>query len=203
MATAKLREFLETLKDGEMFSARDVLHFSRRRGTLYCALYRLNKSGEIFRVAQGLYIKGNRTAAKPTVTQIAHAKAQAFFKTVAEISIDFARGIGIEVQASAEAIFATNGRSSTIWSCHGPIQFVGASLRKIALQDSTVGVQLRTMWHLGRNSDPAHFVQHAAVQWSESNWQETDARFKLLPYWLAALLALPLSNAGRSPVLLG
>ena len=152
MATAKLREFLESLRDGEMFTARDVLHFSKRRGTLYGALYRLNKSEEIFRVAQGVYIKGSKNSPKPTIAQIAHTKAQAFCKTVALVSIDFARLIGIDVRATAEAVFATNGRSSTIWSCHGPIQFVGASLRKIALQDSPTGVELRTMWHLDRKS---------------------------------------------------
>lgn len=202
MATAKLREFLKSLRDGEMFTARDVLHFSRRRGTLYGALYRLNKSGEIFRVAQGIYIKGSINAPKPTIAQIAHTKAQAFCKTITEISLNFARRIGIEVEAATEAVFATNGRSSTIWSCHGPIQFVGASLRKIALHDSQTGVELRTMWHLGRHSNLLRFKLNADKQWSQNNWQESDARFKLLPYWLAALLALPLSDAGMNPVLL-
>jgi hypothetical protein len=201
MATAKLREFLKRMNDGEMFSARDVLRLSRRRKTVYAALWRLNKKGEIFRVAQGLYIKGGENAPKPTVTEIAHAKASAFFKTVAEISADFARRVGIEFKAKSRAIFATNGRSSIIRSCHGPIQFIGASLRKIALQDSLVGVQLRTVWHWGRHSDPAP-VRIAAIRWSDANRQECDSRFELLPYWLADMLALPFENRSRTPVLL-
>lgn len=202
MATAKLRKFLEKLQDGDMFAARDVLHLHRRANTVYGALYRLTKAGAIFRVAQGLYIKGNERTPKPTIAQIAHAKAEAFCKAITDISAEFARAMGIEFEAKSEAIFATNGRSSLIQSCHGPIQFVGASLRKTALQDSPLGIQLRTMWHLGRHADPAPFVQMAVTQWSEVDWDESNARFKLLPYWLSAMLALPLVRPGNGGFLL-
>lgn len=198
MATARLRKFLKNMQVGEMFAARDVLNFSRRRPTVYGALYRLNKLGEITRVAQGLYIKGSENSPKPTVSEIAHAKARAFCKTVREIGLAFARGIGIEIETKSQSIFATSGRSYTIKSCHGPIQFVGVSLRKIALQDSDTGIELRTMWHFGRRADPAPFIQNAA-QWSENSRQESDPRFKLLPYWLSSML--PLVNTGRSPIL--
>ena len=197
--TARLREFLKEKKDGEMFAARDVLNFSRRRPTVYAALYRLNKLGEVTRVAQGLYIKGGDHLPKPSVSEIAHAKAHAFCKNVAQIGLNFARRIGIEIAAKSLAIFATSGRSYTIWSCHGPIQMVGVSSRKIALQDSDLGIELRTMWHFGRRADSAPFQQNAA-RWSESNRQQNDPRFGLLPYWLSAML--PLLNTGRSPLLI-
>ncbi len=108
MATAKLKKFLEKLQDGDMFAARDVLHLHRRANTVYGALYRLAKAGAIFRVAQGLYIKGNERTPKPTIAQIAHAKAQAFCKTITDISAEFARAMGIEFEANAPVLVVRN-----------------------------------------------------------------------------------------------
>lgn len=135
-------------------------------------------------------MKGNDFTPKPSVAQIAQGKARAFCKTIAEISAEFARRVGIEFVAKSESIFATNGRSCVIRSCHGPIQFVGASARKISMQDSPVGIQLRTVWHLGRQADPAAFIQYVAAEWSDRYWDEGCARFKVLPRWLSAMLAL-------------
>lgn len=202
MATAKIRNLLDRMAEGEMLAARDVLHFSRRPKTVYGALYRLNKAGKIFRLSQGLYMKGNERTPRPSIIEIARAKARAFGKTLTEVSAEFARRMGIEFSPKSEAIFATNGRSCVTRSCHGPMQFVGVSSRKMALQDSSIGVQLRTVWHLGRWTDPALFIQQVVTEWSEGNWNEYDARFKLLPYWLSEKLRLPLSPAGTSHFLL-
>ncbi|MFN8657522.1 MAG: hypothetical protein U0105_14360 [Candidatus Obscuribacterales bacterium] len=202
MAIAEIREFLAPLPDGALIASRQLLHLARNRSAIDMAMSRLNASHEITRVAWGLYKKGGLHAPQPSTTEIAHAKARAFHRIIAHVSAHFAMQVGLPPPDEPADTFATTGRTSRIWSLSGPIQYVGASMRKIRLADSAVGTQLRTMWHMGRHTDPTRFIENAISGWTEDNWDEYAARFHQLPKWLSDLFALPAQRPGNRHFLL-
>lgn len=202
MAMAEIRQVLEKLPDGATIANRQLLHLAKNRSAIDMALSRLNAQKEITRTAWGLYIKGDRSIQQPSIAEIAKAKARIFHKIIARVSAHFAEQIGLPLPEQPAETFAINGRTSRIWSSQGPIQYVGASMRKIVLADSKVGTELRTMWHLGQKSDPAPFIQRTITTWSESDWDECAARVHQLPEWLSKILALPAFRPGSTQFLL-
>lgn len=202
MAIEEIRELIESIPEGAMIATRQVLHLAKNRGAIDTALSRLHANKEITRIAWGLYIKGGPNTPQPSITEIALAKARVFHKIIASVSAQFAREVGLPQQEPPAEMFAVSGRSSRIWTSQGPIQYVGASMRKLVLTDSTVGTELRTIWHLGRSSNPVHFLQHTINGWTERDWDECAARFQLLPEWLSKMLALPTSRSGTTQLIL-
>lgn len=202
MAMAEIRELLKELPNGATIASRDVIHLAPERSAVDMAMSRLNAAHEITRVAWGVYIKGDHTTPQPSSEEIARVKARDFNRIIAKVSTEFANQMGLPPPENSAETFATTGRSSRIWSSKGPIQFVGACMRKIVLADSLIGTELRTMWHMGRTADPAPFIQHAVSTWTETNWDECAARFRQLPEWLSRYLALPRFRPGSRQFLL-
>ncbi len=202
MAIAEIREFLAPLPDGALIASRQLLHLAKNRSAIDMAMSRLHALHEVTRVAWGLYKKGGLHAPQPSTAEIARAKARAFHRIIAEVSTQFAIQVGLPPPEQPADVFATTGRNSLIWSSSGPIQFFGASMRKIVLADSAVGTQLRTMWHIGRHTDPTRFIENAISGWTEDNWDEYAARFHQLPKWLSDLFALPAQRPGNRHFLL-
>ncbi len=202
MAIEEIRKLLESVPEGAMIATRQVLHLAKNRGAIDTAMSRLHANKEITRIAWGLYIKGGPNTPQPSIAEIAHAKARAFHKIIASVSSQFARQVGLPQQEFPAEMFAVSGRSSRIWSSQGAIQYVGASMRKLVLRDSQVGTQLRTMWHLGKGSNPALFLEHTINGWTERDWDECAARFEQLPEWLSKMLALPTARTGSTQFIL-
>lgn len=201
MAMGRIRQHLDKLKRGQMFSSRDMVGHGRRNN-VDVSLHRLHKAKVITRVAQGVYIKGDRKTPKPGIEEIATFKGAAFEKTITKISIKLAAALKQDCDRTATAHFTTNGRSSRIRTCHGPIQYMGASLRKASLGDTKVGIALRTAWHLARGHYSSEIFRHTATNWGPKDWDECERRIRVLPQWLSEILGLPSFRLGADNCLL-
>lgn len=196
-----IKEQIEKLELGEMVASRQVLHHGRR-GSVDTAMSTLFKEGFIFRVAQGIYIRGDEHTPRPSADQIARFKSSVFRKEVAPIDIEFARALSFEVDPAIEnGLFATTGRSGRIWTIDGFVHFTGSSLRKIVLSESKIGTELRTIWHMGCGEPTESTMQHVIREWTEMSWDEANSRMAELPQWLAEH-TLKLPRAGPNQLAL-
>jgi hypothetical protein len=199
MSTAEsIRKRIERMRRGEIFTTRDMVHHGKR-GAVDTTLCRLNKNEVITRVAFGVYIKGNPKSPMPSVEKIARTKSNGFRRLISSIDVSLAKKLKFPVEpARCGRLFATSGRSSMLWTIHGFIYFVGASLRKISLAESTIGTELRTIWHLGNRQHLHHAIKHVVDTWTDQCWNEAESRMKELPQWLSEhMLKLPRAGANR------
>lgn len=182
-AAGTIRDCIKKMNVGEIFTTRDMLKHGSRTA-VDNALYKLNKCHAITRVAFGVYIKGNPNTPMPSVHTIARTKSNGFRRMIAPIDVPLAKRLKFPTEAGAKnRLFASTGRSSKIWTVHGFIYFVGTSLRKIALTESKVGSDLRTIWQMGKGKNIDLVTKHV-IGWREEFWDEAHSYAKELPQWL-------------------
>lgn len=196
MGTQIIREVVDGMPEGQIFATRDMLKYGSRNA-VDMTLYRLNASKVITRLTYGLYMKGGPTVLKPPIEEIARLKARAFHRNVVIVSADLAEKLDLPFENEAVGVFATNGRTASIKTCHGTVGFIGGSVRKIIMGDSPVAIALRNAWLLGKR-DKKEWLQKAITEWTSQQWDECDARVKQLPQWLSEWLLLPLNRSGAA-----
>lgn len=197
MAVEKIREHLATIEDGEFFCTRDMLQYGSR-SAVDNALSRMNANHEITRACYGLYLKGDCRNKMPSINEIVRAKAEAFHREIVRVSRAMAEALGFPIDEETSGYFATNGRSSGFWTCHGRVKLVGTALRKVVLGDSPVGVQLRTLWKIGKHCIEQKHVERVSKHWTEAQKDECAARTRQLPQWLTEALGLPQQRPGAA-----
>lgn len=108
--SARLRRFINSLKDREVFTCADVLDFGKR-SAVAVALMRLVRKGIIVRLASGVYMKGDEFDKRPTAVEVAQVKARAFGKS---LSLD-----GNEVVRSLSASDGTDKEQTIEFTIDG------------------------------------------------------------------------------------
>jgi hypothetical protein len=104
----KIRDFIFSLPEGELFTTRDLMKYGSR-----CSvdqnLSRLAQLGVIVRITRGVFMRDTADSKRPSVRAVAYAKAHAFCKDI----IDVPAAYPIEPQSENEKIFlcASSGGS--------------------------------------------------------------------------------------------
>src|SRR5277367_596139 len=111
MYTATLiRRHIHQLKEDKPFSVRDFLNYGSRNAVDQ-VFHRLVKSGQIIRVARGLFVK--HTSPMPSILDVALAKALAFGKTIVTHGSQAAHQLSLCANTADESVYACNGSSSS------------------------------------------------------------------------------------------
>lgn len=110
----RLRRFINSLKDREMFTCSDVLDCGNR-SAIGVALMRLSRKGLITRLASGVYMKGDEYDKKPEPIEVAQVKAKAFGKTLSINGNDVRRSLNTNRGANQDQTieFWIDGYSSS------------------------------------------------------------------------------------------
>jgi len=111
----------------------------------------LVKTGEIIRLARGVFTCAFNGYPNPTDEELAEIKARAFGKTILHHCADEAARLGLPVLANIESTFIISGCSSSFkrWQQNVRIVFRTASANKMRLQNTNAGKVVRALWHLG------------------------------------------------------
>jgi hypothetical protein len=191
MVMAEIRKFIEKLGPKQMVSTRQLLAFGKRP-SVDSATFRLVQNKELLRITPGLFTKYNAAGEIPPAAEIAREKALAFNRDIVPISRELAVSLGCPIDSDAEVYFATNGRTTSfLIQKTRKVQFVGVAPRKIVLGRANIGIQLRTLWLVGRGALNALVVRRLKDGWSLVETRECGSRTKQLPQWLSEWLGLP------------
>ncbi|MBY0357025.1 MAG: hypothetical protein K2W82_03410 [Candidatus Obscuribacterales bacterium] len=184
-AAAWIKRHIACLEDDKPFSTRDFLRYGSR-GAIDQTLWRLVKKGEIVRVARGLFIR--KGAEKPTIKEVAEAKAKAFGRTIIAAGEEVAKKLGlIEAENISETVYAVNGRSSSFRCGEQVIKLQGTSPRKMGLRDDDVGEVIRALWHKGKAECRPEILKDATQFLNRRERQELRDSEYLMPYWMQNL----------------
>jgi hypothetical protein len=196
--TAKIRRHILRIADDKPFSIRDFLAYGSR-SAVDQAVRRLVMNGEIIRVARGLFIKPR--APKPSILDVAIAKAKAFKKTIATHGSSAARILKIADNSNQEYLFACSGHSSSFRYGKIVIRFIGTSARQMHLGNEPVGLVIRALWYLRKEICDIHTASQAVRSFGRIERQQLRESLDIMPDWMKCCFATLLSRG--SPVLLG
>lgn len=189
-ATAFLRKYVAELEEGHIFSTRDVLRFGLR-GAVDQAIRRLVKRKTIVRIVRGLFMKTDGSTPKPSVREVAEAKAKAFAKQLWTHGMEVAQKLGIQQLPRTDAntyVFATDGASSSFRYGKKRIVFLHVAPRKLRLRDRTPGLIIRALWSVSRFAVTAQTVALAVAGLDRKDYLQLRDAPALMPQWLSERL---------------
>lgn len=182
-----IRKFVFKLPKGVIFSTRELLNFGTRAAVDQC-LCRLVKGGDIRRLAWGLFMRDDPDVPMPSTLVIAAEKARAFGKQIITEGSEAARLLGLIKPGDHKIVYATNGRSSSFLHKNIRIHFKGVSAIKFALGDTAVGLAIRALWQLGKESCRPKDIERVTLNFDHKQRLLFKQSRYLMPFWMTNLL---------------
>lgn len=182
--SAFIRRHICRLPKGNPFTTRDMLRYGSRPAVDQ-TLYRMVKSGEILRLARGVFIVESPDAPLPSVLEVAMVKAQSFAKRIVSHGADIAKALGLAQSGNLEPTFSIDGRSSSFRYGSEVIHFKGTSPRKL-LDEGRTGRVIRALWHIGRERCNEYVVMVATASLGFSDRLELRDLSRLMPAWMTS-----------------
>lgn len=180
--TSLIYRHIRGLSKTEMFSTRELLQYGTR-GSVDQALYRMVKSGFIFRLARGVFVRDASKA--PSPKQIAQFKAAVFGRKVFTHAEKVLDSLGLESKPQREYVrLAVNTHSSSFQTYRGRVVLQGIGVRKTKLCESDVGKVLYALWYFGDNRCTDKAVATAIDKFGRTGREELRRSSALVPAWL-------------------
>ncbi len=173
------------MSHGAVFSSADFLSMGTR-AAIDQALHRMMRSGEVARVARGLYASAGQSVDAHTIAQaVAHKTGER---------------IGLVPCAGTHDVHVvpTSGQSRTVKAVGSTLQFRRMSQRKVQLAASPTGRTLLELWDRGQANLTTTEIKRATGDWS---MQDINSFATLIPAWLRT--AIEQTNAPRKSTKIG
>jgi hypothetical protein len=180
--TSLIYRHVRGLPKTTMFSTRELLQYGTR-GAVDQVLYRMVKTGFIFRLARGIFIRDASKA--PSAKQIAQFKAETFGGTVFPHAEKVLNDLEIQSKPKREYFrFVVNRRSSSFQTYKGRVVLQGIGVRKAKLCEHDAGRVLYALWYLGDRICTKDIVASAINGFGRTDREELRRSSALMPAWL-------------------
>jgi len=191
MASAHIRREIWKKGSNELFCNRDFLVYGSR-ALVDKVLSDLAKSGDIIRMAWGVYCRQVEQTVLPSVAEVLKFKANVFCRTIKQPIDGAAARIGLNSKRPPEDhTFITDSSTSSflIFSQEGEttrVHFKKASARKMALADNLIDGAIKILWSLSQPLDKTRLRQVLRkLGMSKNDEQELRRKAKMMPAWVA------------------
>jgi hypothetical protein len=187
-ATAFIRRFVFSLKDGEIFSTRDCLNFGDRSAVDH-ALSRLVKQGIIRRLARGIFARDPDSLRSYSFLDIAKLKGGAFGRKITSHPTSIASQLGLQEKNKSSppthVFFSTDGPTTKFRVGETIIHLISAAPRKLRLCTSKAGDTLRALWHLGKTRVDEYMIERACQSFFRQDRADLRMNIRWIPAWLS------------------
>jgi hypothetical protein len=157
----KIQRCAVGLSEGEVLSAKGLLHLGSR-AAVDQALSRLHRSGELIRVARGLYVAPVRSkfgTRAPKPEMVVAGIAAATGEKVAPSGAASANAFGLTTQIPIRSVYLTSGRSRKIHLGRQIVELKRAPRWQLSVPAGPAGEAVRALAWLG----PKHAARAAAT----------------------------------------
>lgn len=187
LVASRVRRHINKIGANAMFVTRDVLHCGRR-GAVDSVLFRLVQSGDLIRLARGVFISSRAGSALPSLIEIVKAKASAFNRAIFAHAANAAAHLGLIFSGYNERLFASDGsNSSFLVHAYGTrVEFRNVCPRKRDDVDSEVIRAIRGIWlacqPAGRIDEKTRRLVIRKL--GREKWDQLLTKFQILPAWI-------------------
>jgi hypothetical protein len=169
MITAKaIKQAVEALPEGKVFTAKDLLQFGTR-AAVDQTLYRMVKNNEVLRLARVIYARPKfnkyvKTPVLPEPHEVAQAAAKSRGVKIGMTGAAAANALGLSTQVPTRAVFDTTGRT-------GKLGF-----------GTSVGTAIAAVRYLGKQQFTAEAIAKLKQALNEEDFRELRNATEL-PGW--------------------
>jgi len=184
---SKIRNHIAKLSNDAFFTTREMLGHGERSSVDW-ALWEMVRTGEIIRLAWGVFVKSSHPAPEAiTEREVAAVKAAAFGKRLMSDGADVACSQGLPAQPNGVATYQTDGRS-TKFRCvlrETWVIFKGTSARKMRLGDEKIGAVIRGLWQLTEKACKIETARKVLWKMNRTEREEFELSTRWMPSWLS------------------
>jgi len=187
-SNSQIRRRINEVPEGEPFSSAILFGLSTR-AAVDQALSRLARTGELERVARGVFVrpKTNRYVGTvpPSPMSVAEAVAKSTGARIGVHGAEALRRLGLSTQVPTQIVFYTSGPSRRVMLRHMPVILRHVALRKLALAGRPAGLALAALWYLGKDGVTADVIAKIAERLPPSELSALRAAKPSMPAWMA------------------
>ncbi len=186
--TTKIRAHLQNIPLGEPFAGCELLAFGAR-AAVDKALSRMAETGELTRVARGIYARPKRNKyvgnVLPSPEAVARAAAHASDSTIRTHGAEALRLLGLSTQQAVQPVFLTTGPSRNLQYGKLKIRLLHTNADKLAgLSDGAV-LALSALRYLGRSGVTTDTIKRIRERLSPAEYEELRFARTQMPGWLS------------------
>jgi hypothetical protein len=154
MITAKaIKHAIEALPEGKAFTAKELLQLGTR-AAVDQTLYRMVKTGEVIRLARGIYTRPKfnkyvKSHVLPEPHEVAQAVAKIRGVKIGMTGAAAANALGLSTQVPTQAVFDTTGRTGKLVFGRNTIRFHHVVPKKMQNAGTSVGTAIAAVRYLG------------------------------------------------------
>lgn len=189
-ASQQIREKISEMPRGKPISLSSI----RQLGTsdnIRQVMLRMVKTGDLERIARGIYIRPMNSRYVQSVSPSAKEVAEEITKNTGElISIhgaEAARRLKLTTQVPTQPIFYTTGNNRKIKFGKMTITLKHITPRKLVAPGTIVGTVITALWYLGKKNVTNKIIKKIVTQLTEEQLNDLMNEIEHMPHWMADL----------------
>lgn len=189
---------VEQKKTGTVFLTEDFFDVANSNA-LRVALHRLVKSGVLFRLANGIYVKPQiskllNKPILPALDEIAKAIAKRDKARLIPTGSYALNALGLSNQVPLNAVYYTDGKARTLKINNQKIIFKKASTKKLALKDGVSMLAVLALSEIGKDKVTENEIQIIAALLKKEDVAVLQHNLKIAPLWIAEIMSKTLKE---------
>lgn len=187
-AINNIKKYIAALPDGKAFSSGELRHLAST-DNIRQILSRLTKTGELKRVARGVFIKpksiAKMGAVLPSPAEIAKTLAKSTGETIAIQGAEAARILQLTTQVPMQLIFYTSGNTRTLKINNRAIKLKHVNPSRLIAAGTTPGLVISALSYLGRNNVTTQTIEIIKRCISAKEFKNTLKLINQMPAWMS------------------
>jgi len=186
-ASANIKAYISSLPEGEPFSSNALRNFASTEN-IRQILNRLVKSGEIKRVARGIFVKPKQLSSGehlPSSFEIAEALTKSTGETILVHGAEAARQLQLTTQVPMRLVFYTNGNTRTLKIANRTIRLKHVNPSRLIAPGTMAGLVISALGYLGSDSVTTDTISAVRHRISKEEFKETIALTEKMPAWMS------------------
>jgi hypothetical protein len=189
-ASARIKEYIANLPEGEPFTTSTLRTFAST-DNIRQILNRQVKSGEIKRVARGVYLKPKFISSlgeqSPLASDFARVIAESTGEIIAVHGSEAARQLQLSTQVPVRPVFYTNGNSRTLKIANRSIKLQHVNPSKLIAPGTISGLIISALMYLGKDNVTSKTISMIKARVTSEEFLQTTKMVEHMPTWMADL----------------
>jgi hypothetical protein len=190
MLTAKIMKIAQTLQEGEILTAKSLLHLGSR-GAINQALRRLANAGTLMRTSRGIYVlpvQSRFGMRGPDAAKMLEAVAKKTNEPIVRHGAAAANAFGLTTQVPVREIWVTAGRTRQFQIGNRIVLVQHAPRWQMLLPNKPAGDAIRAIAWIGKARAEAA-VKQIKRHLPKKDWAMLVEARPILPIWIAAAIS--------------
>src|SRR3990167_9706317 len=186
-ASANIKAYISNLPAGDPFSSNALRHFTSTEN-IRQILNRLVKSGEIKRVARGVFVRpkqSERGELLPSSFEIAKTLTQSTGEIIIVHGAEAARQLQLTTQVPMRLVFYTNGNTRTLKIANRSVKLKHVNPSRLIAPGTVAGLVISALGYLGHEHVTTQTIHTIRQRIAPEEFKNLFELMEHMPAWMS------------------